>query len=324
MKESNLIYNGDFSGGNEGFETDYVFTPEKGAIVPGKYVIGDEPYYHNIYFEFKGRLKSQGMIVDGNDKESMTIWKQNLLVKPNSVYAFTISLFTLRPENTPALTVTIGQSRYRFTSGNMFQWKKVNALYHSKKDSAITMTIIDNVIQSAGNDFILDNLKLCECEKIEVVPEPVTRLDEPIVQTKEIKKEIKPAPQKEPEPPNLAVVAYEEGERIELKNVNFERTDYKLLPESFETLDKLAKYLIDNPDKKLVLEGHTDNVGNRLLNIELSTKRVMEVKRYLVEKGVSENRIAGKGYGGERPIAGNEVEETRKLNRRVEMVITSY
>jgi outer membrane protein OmpA-like peptidoglycan-associated protein len=322
ITQTNLIYNGDFSLGNDGFETDYAFTPAKGAVRPGGYVIGDDPYFHNVYFEFDGKLKSEGMIVDGNNNSSMVVWSQRLVVKPNSVYAFTISLLTLRPENTPALTVTIGKSRYRFTSGNMLHWKKVNALYHSKKDSLITMTIVDNVIESAGNDFILDNLKLCECEKIEIISEPLGKVEERADQPPPIKKEIRQVRRENQEPPNHAVVAYEEGEKIELK-INFERSDYNLLPESFETLDQLAKYLLDNPDKKLVLEGHTDNVGNPLLNIELSTKRVMEVKRYLVEKGVSENRIAGKGYGGERPVAGNEIEETRKLNRRVEMVITS-
>jgi outer membrane protein OmpA-like peptidoglycan-associated protein len=69
------------------------------------------------------------------------------------------------------------------------------------------------------------------------------------------------------------------------------------------------------------LEGHTDNVGPVDKNQQLSEDRVMEVKRYLVSRGVDEKRISTVGFGGSKPRFSNEREETRKLNRRVELVI---
>ena len=72
----------------------------------------------------------------------------------------------------------------------------------------------------------------------------------------------------------------------------------------------------------IILEGHTDGVGDAKLNLQLSVDRVNEVKRYLTTKGIGKNRIATMGYGGTRPVASNGEEETRKLNRRVEFKIT--
>jgi OOP family OmpA-OmpF porin len=72
---------------------------------------------------------------------------------------------------------------------------------------------------------------------------------------------------------------------------------------------------------EILLTGHTDNRGNPEHNQRLSQKRVERVKGYLVSKGISAKRIGGKGFGGSKPIASNDTEETRRLNRRVEFTI---
>ena len=84
---------------------------------------------------------------------------------------------------------------------------------------------------------------------------------------------------------------------------------------------RLAVALQDNPATEVRLEGHTDNVGPADKNQTLSEQRVQEVKRYLVSRGVAAERISTIGYGGSRPRYANTREETRRLNRRVEMVI---
>ncbi|HLK97788.1 MAG TPA: OmpA family protein, partial [Hymenobacter sp.] len=68
--------------------------------------------------------------------------------------------------------------------------------------------------------------------------------------------------------------------------------------------------------------GHTDNQGDPALNLKLSQDRVNEVKKYLVQKGVNSARISTEGFGDTKPLASNDKEETRKLNRRVEFRIT--
>jgi OOP family OmpA-OmpF porin len=94
-----------------------------------------------------------------------------------------------------------------------------------------------------------------------------------------------------------------------------------MLPQSYPELDLVVSFLKANPSVKIELAGHTDNRGIPAQNVKLSQARAEKVKEYLVSKGVEGKRVSGKGYGGAKPIANNEDEETRKLNRRVEFVI---
>jgi outer membrane protein OmpA-like peptidoglycan-associated protein len=77
----------------------------------------------------------------------------------------------------------------------------------------------------------------------------------------------------------------------------------------------------ENPKMEIMLEGHTDNQGDWNENLKLSKQRVTEVKGYLVKNGIEEKRIQVQGYGSTRPVASNNSEEKRKLNRRVEVTI---
>jgi outer membrane protein OmpA-like peptidoglycan-associated protein len=72
---------------------------------------------------------------------------------------------------------------------------------------------------------------------------------------------------------------------------------------------------------EILLEGHTDNVGDWQKNIKLSDDRVTEVKRYLNSKGTALDRIQTKAWGPANPISSNLTEETRRWNRRVEFTI---
>jgi len=106
-----------------------------------------------------------------------------------------------------------------------------------------------------------------------------------------------------------------------LNNVLFEVGTTKLLKESFIELDEVVDFLKRNPKVRIELQGHTDNQGSALNDLELSQQRVDKIKNYLVSQGIRSNRVSGKGFGNTRPIASNNTEEERKLNRRVEFVI---
>jgi outer membrane protein OmpA-like peptidoglycan-associated protein len=123
---------------------------------------------------------------------------------------------------------------------------------------------------------------------------------------------------------DLYLTPIEVGQTVQLNNVFFNQGKATLLSSSYPELDKLARMLKDNPNIEIQLEGHTDNVGDPDLNLKLSEERVIAVKSYLVLNGVSELRITGRGYGGEKPIASNDQEFTRRLNRRVEFKILKY
>ncbi len=119
----------------------------------------------------------------------------------------------------------------------------------------------------------------------------------------------------------IALMKADIGITVTLDNVLFEQASTVMLPGSERDLDLVVDLLEENPNVKIELSGHTDDRGPASKNVKLSKKRVNSVKDYLVEKGIKSNRISGKGYGGSKPIASNEVEETRKLNRRVEFTI---
>jgi outer membrane protein OmpA-like peptidoglycan-associated protein len=121
---------------------------------------------------------------------------------------------------------------------------------------------------------------------------------------------------------DLFLVPLEKGQTITMNNLFFDFAKHDLLNESFPELDRLAKLLIDNPNMKIRLDGHTDNVGSSQANIELSLKRVEAVADYLTRKGVQKARITSRGQGSSKPIASNNTEEGRAMNRRVECTIT--
>jgi outer membrane protein OmpA-like peptidoglycan-associated protein len=112
------------------------------------------------------------------------------------------------------------------------------------------------------------------------------------------------------------------GATLPLDNVQFEQGQAVLLASSFGALDQLAGLLTQNPGLTIELRGHTDNVGDAAKNVALSEERVAVVKAYLVTRGVAAERISGRGLGGAEPRASNEREETRRLNRRVEVRVT--
>jgi len=108
------------------------------------------------------------------------------------------------------------------------------------------------------------------------------------------------------------------GEALTLY-INFDTGKYSIKSESQTIIDELFKMLSTNPSLKIIIEGHTDNVGNATSNKTLSEQRASSVKSALVKKGISADRIISIGYGQEKPIADNTSEEGKAKNRRVEI-----
>ncbi|MFC2125826.1 OmpA family protein [Bacteroidota bacterium] len=120
---------------------------------------------------------------------------------------------------------------------------------------------------------------------------------------------------------NFRLEPIEIGKTYKLDHVLFFRGTADMIDTSYVQLNLVVSMIQENTDINIELHGHTDNQGNAKKNVILSQDRVDVVKQYLVDHGVDENRITGKGWGGSKPIASNAGERTRRLNRRVEFVI---
>lgn len=123
---------------------------------------------------------------------------------------------------------------------------------------------------------------------------------------------------------NIALKRPEVGETFILRNVFFDFDKSNLKNESAIELDKLAEYLTLNKGLKIEIGGHTDDQGSDTYNEKLSAERAHSVYKYLVDKGIDSNRMTYKGYGKSKPIATNETEEGRALNRRTEFKIIDF
>lgn len=114
--------------------------------------------------------------------------------------------------------------------------------------------------------------------------------------------------------------ALEKHESVVLRNIYFEFDSADLTPDSEEGVDVIYDYLTSNPDKNILLEGHTDDVGSEEYNLSLSERRAESVKNALLNRGVSSGRIKTKGCGSSQPLFPNNFDdELKKLNRRVSM-----
>ncbi|MGH6950558.1 MAG: OmpA family protein [Vitreimonas sp.] len=105
-------------------------------------------------------------------------------------------------------------------------------------------------------------------------------------------------------------------------NMNFDSGEVVLTAESRATLDAIATTLNAYPNAAVRLDGHTDNVGDRAANVDLSLARANAVARLLSERGVDPSRITTAGFGPDRPVGSNDTEAGRAANRRLELTIT--
>lgn len=103
-----------------------------------------------------------------------------------------------------------------------------------------------------------------------------------------------------------------------LEGVTFPSGKATILPESFPRLDTVVEFMMHKKSARIVISGHTDNVGNSATNKALSEKRAQACRDYLRDKGIDPARIDAVGFGDEQPIAPNTSEEGRQKNRRIE------
>jgi len=114
----------------------------------------------------------------------------------------------------------------------------------------------------------------------------------------------------------------ERGMVITIADVMFDTGRAQLKPGGMRNIQRLGGFLKEYPQRKALIEGHTDSTGNDLANIALSGRRADAVLDALLGMGVTRGQLAAQGYGESHPVAGNETTGGRQMNRRVEIVLS--
>jgi outer membrane protein OmpA-like peptidoglycan-associated protein len=109
---------------------------------------------------------------------------------------------------------------------------------------------------------------------------------------------------------------------LTLGDVLFDTGQATLKPGAATTVDRLAQFMRDYPERSVRIEGHTDSAGSDDTNQGLSERRAQAVREALLQRGLEAPRIGAVGYGEARPIADNETAAGRQQNRRVEIVVS--
>ena len=122
---------------------------------------------------------------------------------------------------------------------------------------------------------------------------------------------------------NIPLQPIEAGATIVLKNIFFDTKKFELKNESLIELDKVVELMTDNPNLRILISGHTDNVGLAAANLLLSNNRAKSVVGYLQKNGIDIKRLLAKGLGATKPIADNNTENGKSQNRRTQLSILS-
>jgi outer membrane protein OmpA-like peptidoglycan-associated protein len=122
---------------------------------------------------------------------------------------------------------------------------------------------------------------------------------------------------------DFQLLSVKPGQLLRLHNIYFAQGDFQILEQSRQEISEIVLLLNQYPDMIIRLEGHTDRLGGRSANLTLSENRVQEIKKYLINSGIHHKRVKTAAFGGSKPISTEGTEESRRLNRRVEVRILS-
>jgi outer membrane protein OmpA-like peptidoglycan-associated protein len=111
------------------------------------------------------------------------------------------------------------------------------------------------------------------------------------------------------------------GLEMTLGDILFDVDEASLKPGAMQRLHRLVAFLVEYPDRAVLVEGYTDSTGSDAHNQSLSERRAGSVRSFLIENDIDSRRVLARGYGKAYPVAGNDTAEGRQRNRRVDVVI---
>ncbi len=120
---------------------------------------------------------------------------------------------------------------------------------------------------------------------------------------------------------NLKMAKTEDGRVIRMNNIFFDFDSYVLKEDSYPELDRTVDFMNKYKNIKLLIMGHTDDIGSEKYNLDLSEKRAQAVMNYMLSKGIDRSKLRCKGFGNSMQLETGDNEESRRKNRRVEFKI---
>ncbi|WGF87103.1 OmpA family protein [Marinivivus vitaminiproducens] len=157
---------------------------------------------------------------------------------------------------------------------------------------------------------------------------PATAMPDRAAPDPDLVAKMAPAPDS---PPAVETVAFRDERPAEpsagtlgasTDRIDFAKNSAELRPGNEAAIDALAAFVLEHPDRPVLVRGHTDSYGDAAYNRRLSARRAETIKRILVDRyGLAPERISVEGMGASQPVAGNETADGRRRNRRVEVLL---
>ncbi|MBA3665291.1 MAG: OmpA family protein [Bacteroidetes bacterium] len=265
----------------------------------------------NIGEPINGATDDTGFFVSSDTKSGYFFSYDEGKVRGKGVGRYDLYSFDLYPEARPQHMVFMeGDTKDKDgnpVSGavveitNTATKEKTNAVVDSitgKWMAAISLKKKDNIVITVKKDSVAFNSVVVDMKKISFTAPPP---------------EIK-----------LIVSKADPGKSFVINNIYYNTNSADVKEESKLILEAFAEYLKENPNLKIEIQGHTDNVGNPKDNEALSTNRAYSIKQLLESYKIDGSRITAKGYGQSQPVADNKTEEGRAKNRRTEFLIVAH
>jgi outer membrane protein OmpA-like peptidoglycan-associated protein len=293
-----LYFSSDGHYGFGGYDIFYARKNEKGEW--------DEPV--NIGSPINGESDDTGFFVSKDTKSGYFFSFDEGKVKGKGVGRYDLYRFDLykeaRPQAIAFREFEVKDEKGEIITGAIAELKNLNT---GKK----TNVIIDSL---TGKGMYVQNLEKKDTYAL-VIKKDSVAFNSTIINTKTL------SVQAEVPKLDIIVAKAEAGKSFVLDNIYYNTNSAEIQEQSKPILQSFAEYLLENPELKIEIQGHTDNVGNPKDNEALSSNRAYSVKQYLESFKVPGKRITAKGYGSTKPIADNKIESGRAKNRRTEFLI---
>jgi outer membrane protein OmpA-like peptidoglycan-associated protein len=205
------------------------------------------------------------------------------------------------PATTAKVNVNVTDMKGKASKGEViiFKGETKNKFYTGRSDASGKFSLQ----LPAGDKYIISVKSLADTTQYGVIDIPALEPDQFFTD------------------PFVVNIQFEPARTYRLDNVHFDVGKATLRPGSSVALEDLIAYMKNKETMKIEIAGHTDNIGRDNDNIKLSQQRAETIRNYLLKKGIHPTRVIAKGYGATQPIADNETEEGRQLNRRTEVRI---